>query len=87
MSLGLWLEALLKVSGVMINWLLNKMIVHLQRSEGTVNIYRRLDKLDADSHPPIFQKTQLHKIHKRLEDLETKSFVDKVNKYGWEGSD
>ena len=87
MSLGLWLEALLKVSGVMINWLLNKMIQHLQRSEGMVNIYRRLDKLDADSHPPIFQKTQLHKIHKRLEDLETKSFVDKVNKYEWEGSD
>ena len=71
----------------MINWLLNKMIEHLQRSDGMVNIYRRLDKLDADSHPPLFDKNTLFKVHKRLEDLETKAFVDKVNKYEWEGSD
>ena len=71
----------------MINWLLDKMIEHLQRSEGMVNIYRRLVKLDADSHPPLFDKNTLHRIHKRLEDLETKSFVNKVNKYEWEGSD
>ena len=71
----------------MINWLLNKMIGHLQRSEGMVNIYRRLDRLENESHPPLFDKNTLHKVHKRLEDLETKSFVDKVNKYEWEGSD
>ena len=71
----------------MINWILDKVIEHLQRSEGMVNIYRRLDKLDADSHPPLFDKNTLHKVHKRLEDLETKAFVDKVNKYDWGGSD
>ena len=71
----------------MINWLLNKMIEHLQRSEGMVNIYRRLDRLENESHPPLFDKNTLHKVHKRLEDLETKSYVDKVSKYEWEGSD
>ena len=71
----------------MINWLLDKMVTHLQKSEGMVNIYRRLDKLEDDAHPPLFDKNTLHKVHKRLEDLETKSFVEKVNKYDWEGSD
>ena len=71
----------------MINWLLDKMVTHLQKSEGMVNIYRRLDKLETDSHPPLFDKNTLFKIHKRIEGLETKAYVDKVGKYEWEGSD
>ena len=46
----------------MINWILDKVIEHLQRSEGMVNIYRRLAKLDADSHPPLFDKNTLFKV-------------------------
>ena len=71
----------------MINWILNKMIAYLQKSEGMINIYKRLDRLEAHSHPQLFEKETLFKIHKRLEDLETKAFVDKVSKYDWEGSD
>ena len=58
-------------------WLVNKIIPYLQLSEGMLNIYRRLDKLGKDSHPPLFDKSQLNKIHKRLQDLENKAFVDK----------
>ena len=58
-------------------WLVNKIIPYLQLSEGMLNIYRRLDKLEKDSHPPLFDKSQLNKIHKRLQDLENKAFVDK----------
>ena len=54
-----------------------------------LNIYRRLDKIEKDSHPPLFDKSQLNKIHKRLEDLETVAFVkkfgDKMKNY--EGTD
>ena len=71
----------------MINWLLNKMIQYLQKSQGMINIYKRLDKLENDSHSQLFEKETLFKIHKRLEDLETAKFVEKVNKYEWEGSD
>ena len=62
---------------MIIKWLVNKIIPYLQLSEGMLNIYRRLDKLEKDSHPPRFDKSQLNKIHKRLQDLETKAFVDK----------
>ena len=72
---------------MIIKWLVNKIIPYLQLSEGMLNIYRRLDKLEKDSHPPLFDKSQLNKIHKRLEDLEMKAFVDKTNKYDWQGSD
>ncbi len=58
-------------------WLVNKIIPYLQLSGGMLNIYRRLDKLEKDSHPPLFDKSQLNKIHKRLQDLENKAFVDK----------
>ena len=68
-------------------WLVNKIIPYLQLSEGMLNIYRRLDKLEKDSHPPLFDKSQLNKIHKRLEDLETAAFVKKLSRYEWEGSD
>ena len=47
----------------------------------------RIDKLEKDSHPPLFSKDQLFKVHSRLETLETKAFVDKVTKYDWQGSD
>ena len=52
-----------------------------------INIHKRLNKLEEDSHPPIFNEEQLKRIHKRLEDLEMKAFVDKTNKYDWQGSD
>ena len=79
---------------MIIEWLVNKIIPYLQLSEGMLNIYRRLDKMEKDSHPPIFSKSQLERINKRqektdkrLEDLETTAFVKKLNKYDWEGSD
>ena len=71
----------------MLSWILNKMIEYLQTSEGMINIYRRLDRLENQSHPQLFEKETLLNIHKRLEDLETTKFVEKVNKYNWEGSD
>tara|TARA_Y100001963_G_scaffold111110_1_gene153663 strand:+ start:4556 stop:4771 length:216 start_codon:yes stop_codon:yes gene_type:complete len=71
----------------MINWILNKMVEYLHTSEGMINIYKRLGKLENHSHPQLFEKETLFKIHKRLEDLETKAFVEKVGKYDWEGSD
>ena len=74
---------------MIIKWLVNKIIPFLQLSEGMLNIYRRLDKIEKDSHPPLFDKSQLNKIHKRLEDLETVAFVkkfgDKMKNY--EGTD
>ena len=72
---------------MIIKWLANKLFPLLQIDEGMLNIYRRLDKIEKDSHPPLFDKEQLNKIHKRLEDLETTAFVKKLNKYDWEGSD
>ena len=54
-----------------------------------IGIFKRLDKLEKDSHSPLFDKTQLNKLHKRLEDLETVAFVkkfgDKMKNY--EGTD
>ena len=56
--------------------------------EWVIRLFQRLDRLEKDSHPPLFAKTQLHKIHKRLEDLETKSFVEKFPKMkNYEGTD
>ena len=73
---------------MIIEWLVNKIIPYLQLSEGMLNIYRRLDKIEKDSHPPLFDKSQLHKIHKRLEDLETKLFVDQFSYLkDYEGTD
>ena len=54
-----------------------------------INIFTRMDKLEKETHSPLFDKNQLNKIHKRLEDLETVSFVkkfgDKMKHY--EGTD
>ena len=73
---------------MIIKWLASKLIPYLQLSEGMLNIFTRLDNLEKDSHPLIFEKEQLHKIHKRLEDLETVSFVNKFDKYkNYEGTD
>tara|TARA_R110002020_G_scaffold129189_3_gene289439 strand:- start:23 stop:244 length:222 start_codon:yes stop_codon:yes gene_type:complete len=73
---------------VIIKWLVNKIIPFLQRSEGMLNIYRRLDEIEKNSHSPLFEKEQLHKIHRRLEDLETIAFVKKFDKYkNYEGTD
>ena len=68
----------------MIKWLANKLLPYLmaliQKSEGVVQMCKRIDKLEKDSHPPLFSKDQLFKVHSRLEALETKAFVDKVTK-------
>ena len=73
---------------MIIKWLVNKKIPYLQLSEGMLNIYRRLDQIERDSHSPLFEKEQLHKIHKRLEDLEMKSFVEQFPKMkNYEGTD
>ena len=73
---------------MIIEWLVNKIIPYLQLSEGMLNIFTRLDKIEKNSHSPLFEKEQLYKIHKRLEDLETVSFVSKFDKYkNYEGTD
>ena len=72
---------------MIIKWLANKLFPLLQTDEGMINIHKRLNKLEKDTHPPIFSREQLNIINKRLEDLEMKAFVDKTNKYDWQGSD
>ena len=73
---------------MIIKWLVSKIIPHLQVDEGMLNIYRRLDEIEKNSHSPLFEKEQLHKIHRRLEDLETIAFVKKFDKYKhYEGTD
>ena len=53
-----------------------------------LNIYRRLDQIERDSHSPLFEKEQLHKIHTRLEDLEAKAFVEQFpHMKNYEGTD
>ena len=70
------------------NKILPILFKRLQMDEGMINIHKRLGRLENDSHPPLFSKNQLFKVHKRLEDLETKAFVDKIGKYKfYEGSD
>ena len=77
----------------MIKWLADKLFPFfsnkMQRDEGMINIHKRLQRLEKDSHPPLFSKNQLFKVHKRLEDLETVAFVSKFSdKYKtYEGTD
>ena len=74
----------------MIKWLVNKLFPiiasKMQNDEGVINIHKRLNRLEKDTHPPLFSKDQLFKVHKRLEDLETVAFVskfsDKYKNYG-----
>ena len=76
----------------MIKWLANKLLPYivnsLQMEEGVVQTLKRVDRLERDSHPPLFSKDQLFKVHKRLEDLETKLFVDQFKGFkDYEGTD
>ena len=72
----------------MIKWLANKLEPFLQIQGWVINIFRRLDKLEDKAHPPLFEKDQVNKIHKRLEDLETTKFVDKFpSMKNYEGTD
>ena len=73
---------------MIIRWLANKLFPLWQVDEGMINVQKRLNKLENDSHPPLFSKDQLFKVHKRLEDLETKAFVEKFPKMkNYEGTD
>ena len=73
---------------MIIRWLANKLFPLWQGDEGMINVHKRLNKLENDSHPPLFSKDQLFKVHKRLEDLETKAFVEKFPKMkNYEGTD
>ena len=74
---------------MIINWFKRKLFPLIQMEEWVIRLFQRLDRREKDSHPPLFDKNQLHKIHKRLEDLETVAFVkkfgDKMKHY--EGTD
>ena len=77
----------------MIKWLANKLLPRLailfKDNDLVKQSLRRLDTLEKDSHPPLFDKSQLNKIHKRLEDLETVAFVKNLSKKmkHYEGTD
>ena len=77
----------------MIKWLANKLLPRLailfQDNDLVKQSLKRLDALEKDSHPPLFDKSQLNKIHKRLEDLETVAFVKNLSKKmkHYEGTD
>tara|TARA_R100000781_G_scaffold113119_1_gene81096 strand:- start:134 stop:358 length:225 start_codon:yes stop_codon:yes gene_type:complete len=74
---------------VIINWIKKRLFPLIQMEDWVINIFTRMDKLEKETHSPLFDKNQLNKIHKRLEDLETVSFVkkfgDKMKHY--EGTD
>ena len=76
----------------MIRWLANKLlprfVVLFQDNALIKQTLKRLDALEKDSHQSLFDKSQLNKIHKRLEDLETVAFVKKFSKMkDYEGTD
>ncbi len=74
---------------MIINWIKKRLFPLIQMEDWVINIFTRIDKLEKETHSPLFDKNQLNKIHKRLEDLETVSFVkkfgDKMKHY--EGTD
>ena len=73
---------------MIINWIKRKLFPLIQLEEWLIRLFQRVDKLEKDSHPPLFDKRQLNKIHKRLEDLETKTFVDDYSYMkNYEGTD
>ena len=73
---------------MIIRWLANKLFPIWQVDEGMINIHKRLTKLENEAHSPLFEKSQLNKIHKRLEDLEIAKFVDKFpSMKNYEGTD
>ena len=61
---------------MIIKWIKSKLFPFIQVEEWVIGVFKRLDRLEKDSHPPLFDRRQLNKIHKRLEDLETKTFVN-----------
>jgi predicted transcriptional regulator len=76
----------------MIKWLANKLFplfsTKIQNEEGMLNIQKRLQKLEREAHPPLYEKDTILKIHRRLEDLEIAKFVDKFPKMkNYEGTD
>ena len=73
---------------MIINWIKTKLLPLIQKEEWVIRTFQRLDKLEQKAHSPLFDKNKLHEIHKRLEDLETKSFVDQFPKMkDYEGTD
>ena len=73
---------------MIIDWIIRKIFPLIQMEEWVIRLFQRLDRLEKDSHSPLFDKNQLHKIHKRLEDLETKAFVEKFPQMkNYEGTD
>ena len=72
----------------MIKWLANKLNPLIQGLGWVTNIFKRLEKIEGQAHPPLFEKEQVNKIHKRLEDLETAKFVEKFPRMkNYEGTD
>ena len=71
----------------LIKWLLEKLSPLIEVESWVTNIFMRLDKLERSSHPPLFPKDEVAKIKKRLSDLEMVTFVEKIKKYKWEGTD
>ena len=72
----------------MIKWLASKLNPLIQMQGWVINIFKRLDKIEGQAHPPLFEKDQVNKIHKRIEDLETAAFVDKFpSMKNYEGTD
>ena len=72
---------------MIIKWLVNKLSPLFQLEGWVVNIFRRIDKLEKDSHPPLFSSDKVKEFEKRLKDLEVVSFVKKISKHDWQGSD
>ena len=72
---------------MIIKWFLDKLSPLFQLEGWVVNIFKRLDKLEKDSHPPLFPKDKVKEIEKRVKDLEVVSFVKKISKHDWQGSD
>ena len=74
---------------MIINWIKKRLFPLIQMESWVINIFKRIDKLEKKANSPAFDKSQLSKIDKRLEDLETVSFVkkfgDKMKHY--EGTD
>ena len=72
----------------MIKWLASKLNPFIQSQGWVLNIFRRLGKLEEKAHPPLFEKDQVNKMHKRIEDLETAKFVEKFPRMkNYEGTD
>ena len=74
---------------MIINWINNNIFPLIQNEGWLTNIFMRLDRLEKDSHPPLFEKEQLNKLHKRVEDLETVAFVKRFGSKmkDYEGTD